>query len=55
MGDVAHRDADKTLAELRTQLNKAYLSGDGGAVERAMAQLADAERTTADRAQYATR
>lgn len=55
MGDGVHRDADKTLAELRTQLNKAYLSGDGVAVERAMVQLAEAERITADRAQFATR
>jgi hypothetical protein len=53
MGDGA-RNADKTLDDLRTLLNKAYLSGDGAAVERAMAQLAEAERT-ADRGQLARR
>jgi hypothetical protein len=55
MGDLARRDADKTLAELRTQLNKAYLTGDGAAVEHAMAELAEAERAQADRSQFATR
>ena len=49
----SHRDAEKTLAEMRTQLNKAYLTGDGAAVERAMAQLAEAERVYSDR--FATR
>lgn len=35
--------SSQPLAELRTQLNKAYLAGDGVEVERVMALLAEAE------------
>ncbi|HEX6872729.1 MAG TPA: hypothetical protein VF163_16660 [Micromonosporaceae bacterium] len=41
-----NRGAGSSLAELNNQLNRAYLSGDGAAVERVMALIAEARQTT---------
>jgi hypothetical protein len=48
MGDNINRATrevpDTATTDLRTQLNKAYLSGDGAAVERVMALMAANEK-----------